>query len=248
MTVYWDAAATLVGSTNNAVGTTPEFNGATLVNPVAGNGTDTWVVAHDTGTDFLKMFGGISKLYVTSGQVRYAYASPNNVATDRERRLVMENRGPYLIAAYYYDAGTASLTDDGIWAIFNEPVDPTTIDGAFDGGATNFEAINGGGAAWAPTGGSAQLAFPGFTTASVILQGFTEPGDNVPGRPDRPSASPGRESRGRLSAGHLWSRHGRPDPRGTGNRPCCLRRRPECRRPDRRPGHRLDQQPDREPR
>jgi hypothetical protein len=131
---------------------------------------DTVKVFRDAGADddFRMMRPGVTVVVVGSGSIQY---DSDAVSNSRELFMVTANQGPILRAAYYNNKGGNPVTDDELWLVFDEPVDPNSI-----GGPLENHFVTGG---WGVDTGTGTIssAFPGSYSAvlKVTNMAFTLP-------------------------------------------------------------------------
>jgi len=116
ITVTFDHDVQIVGMAATLFATTPELAGVTLDNTVAGA---TITCVRTGGSQVRWTHPGIAKIWLDVNRVRWADAAVNNSAA---QKVVIENQGPALMAAYYNDKGTAAQDDDVVWLVYNQPV------------------------------------------------------------------------------------------------------------------------------
>lgn len=117
--VTFDEDVAFVTNVGNAVGATPEFNGATLTGTIPAN-SNVLTITRSSGNNFLYMEPGVMALRIASGTMRYTVGGnpSNNVPYVR----ITENDGPLLLGAYYdpanpndvrivFDQVVASISD-----------------------------------------------------------------------------------------------------------------------------------------
>ncbi|MCB9464834.1 MAG: hypothetical protein H6682_14165 [Candidatus Eisenbacteria bacterium] len=174
------------GSVANTFTNTPELAGVTLEatweNDPTNNGEFVTITQDAASTTDLKqMIPGVTKLWVQSGRLRWV---DENVSMGMSRQLETLNAGPHLVAAYYDDNGTTLVgedTDDALWLVMSDPVDPASITGTF---ADHFDVdVDAGGLFGGAVDGDVSPAIPGSFSSVLLVTNLTG-ATGIPGGAD----------------------------------------------------------------
>ena len=182
VTVIFDHPVTLVSPVNNAFKSTPEFAGGVLLSNSASGDTVT-VTRNASGDSLLWTYPGISKMWLDAGDI-YWNDGGSGITNSRAQKVMLQNGGPSLMAAYYNDMGTGTLDDDQIWLVYDQPIPPSSL------GEPEDQYDIGWASGGFSTDASQQRQPSGADYANVLV--ITDPlngEDNVPGNNPPPGGN-----------------------------------------------------------
>jgi len=127
-TVTFDHDIAAVGALNTIFKTTPEFSSPQilLTNAIV-DGRKIEVRRNATGDSLLWAHPGVAKMWLAGTRVRWT-TDANNSLPNFAQKVVVDNQGPEIMAAYYNPHGTpGDQSDDEVFLVFDQPVNPESV-------------------------------------------------------------------------------------------------------------------------
>ena len=127
-TVIFDHPIAAVGAVNTIFKTTPELSAAGILLTNVITDREIAVDRNATGDSLLWMHPGVAKLWLEPARVRWTVDTNGDVDNSGRQKVVVENQGPGLMAAYYNEHGTAGdQSDDEVFLVYDQPVWPDGV-------------------------------------------------------------------------------------------------------------------------
>lgn len=175
--VIFDHDVTLTAPTGNVFRITPELAPILLANTVSDNVVTIRKYTGGSNPDSMRwLHPGIAKLWLEASDVYWTDLG-SSALNSKAQKVVVQNFGPALMAAYYNDQNTGTIDDDQVWLVYDQPLPEESLgspSGQYYPGwdTTGFDAA-------AEQGRHPSGAF--YSNVVVITNPVTNDGPAIPG-------------------------------------------------------------------